>query len=260
MSYGPTPGWEGDPAQQQGFGQQAPHQDQTVAAGAYGGQPGQQAPPYSGQPGYGQPPSGQPGYGPPPSGQPEYAQAGYGQPGYAAPGYGQPGYGAGSYGTPPPNYLIWARIAAAGGVLFSLILGFPSALVAMSYGRKVRPQWESGQQQAAAAASRKARTWAIVATALDALGVVLLIVIIAAAAGSSNFNNPAVVAASIKTKLQQRIDNPASKFYDPGVKVTSVVCTRAGAHTDNCVDHFSNGQTATEVAVISNNGNSYLTH
>ena len=275
MSYGPTPGdGRGNPDERPASGQQPADQGQTWV-GPYGGQPGQQVPPGYGQPGYGQPGYGQPGYGQPGYDQPGYGQPGYGQPGYGAPGYGQPGYGApgygqpgygqpgygaGPYGPPPPSYLIWARIAAVGGVLFSLILGFPAALVAMNQARKVRPQWESGNQQAAVSASRKARTWAIVSTALDALGVVLLIVLIAGAAGSnSNFNNPAVVAASIKTQLQKRISNPSSQFYSPGVKVTSVVCTKTGAHTDQCVDHFSNGQTASEIAVISANGSSYAT-
>ena len=33
------------------------------------------------------------------------------------------GFGASAYGQAPPTYLIWARIAAAGGVLFNVILG-----------------------------------------------------------------------------------------------------------------------------------------
>jgi hypothetical protein len=171
-----------------------------------------------------------------------------------------PGYGAGPYGQPPPTYLIWARIAAAGGVLFSLILGLPSALVAMRYGRQVRQHWQTGNQQAAFDASRKAKIWAIVSTVLDALGVIVVIVLLAQSTSStSNFNNPAVLAASIKAQLQKRISDPSSTFYSPGLKVTSVVCTPAGTNTDHCVDHFSNGQTASETAVISANGERYLT-
>jgi hypothetical protein len=177
-----------------------------------------------------------------------------------ATGYVTPGYGVGPYGQ-PPTYLIWARIAAAGGVLFNLILGFPSALIALNYARQVRQQWESGNQQAALAASRKARIWAIVSTVLDLLGVIFLLVLITQAVSSnSSFNNPAVVAASIKTQLQRRISDPSSAFYSPGLKVTSVVCKPIGTHTDRCVDHFSNGQTVSEIAVISANGKSYLTH
>lgn len=232
MSDGPASGeWQGNPAEQQpAFGQQPAYQGPTVPATPGIGEPGQQVPP------------------------------GYGQPGYPAPGYVMPGYGASPYGQPPPTYLIWARIAAAGGVLFNLILGLPSALVAMNYGRKVRQHWESGNQQAALAASRMARIWAIVSTALDGLGVILLIVLVAAAGSKSNFNNPAVVAASIKVQLQKRISDPSSTFYSPGLKVTSVVCTPIGSNTDRCVDHFSNGQTASEIAVISANGAGYVTH
>jgi hypothetical protein len=248
MSYGPPGEWQGNAYEQQGSGQQ-PADQAPAWTGQYGGEPGQQVPP-----GYG-PNYGQPGYG-----QPGYAQPGYGQPGYGQPGYGQPGYGAGPYATPPPSYLVWARIAAVGGALFSLILGFPAALVAMSHARKVRRQWEAGNQQAAVSASRKARTWVIVSTALDALGVILLIALIAGTGSStSNFNNPAVVAASIKTQLQKRFSDPSSQFYSPGLKVTSVVCTQVGSHTDRCVDHFSNRTTASEIAVISADGNSYVT-
>jgi MFS family permease len=196
-------------------------------------------------PGYGQPGYGQPGYGPP-----------YGQPGHGPP-YGQPGYGT-PYGQPPPTHLIWARIALAGGVLFNLILGFPAGLIAQRYGRKVRPAWAAGDQAAAVSASRKARTWAIVSTVLDALGIILLIAVIAAGA-QSNYSNPSKVAAAIKTEIQQRISDPHSQYYSAGVTVTSVVCKRASANTDYCVDQFSNGQTATETAVISSNGASFTT-
>jgi Interferon-induced transmembrane protein len=189
-----------------------------------------------------------------PGQQPPFA----GQP---PPGYGQPGYGTGPYGPPPPTHLIWARIAVVGGVLFNLILGFPAGLVAVNYARKVRQHWESGQPEAAFAASRRARIWAIVSTVLDGLGVILLIAIVAQTAGpASNFNNPAVVAASIKTQLQKRISDPSSKFYSPGLKVTSVECRAVRTDTDRCTDHFSNGLTVTEIAVISANGESYLTH
>lgn len=183
----------------------------------------------------------------------------YGPPGPQGPGYGMPGYGAAPPGAPPPTHLIWARIAAGGGVLFSLILGFPAALVALHHARKVRPNWETGNQQAAFSESRKARTWSIVSTVLDALGVILVILLITGTASTSNFNTPSVVAASIKTQLQKRISDPSSQYYQPGLKVTSVVCTRAGAHTDHCVDYFSNGQTVSETAVISANGDSYET-
>jgi hypothetical protein len=184
----------------------------------------------------------------------------YGPPGPQGPGYAMPGYGVAPPGSPPPTYLIWARIAAGGGVLFSLILGFPAALIAMSHARKVRPHWETGNPQAALSESRKARTWSIVSTVLDGLGLILVIVLFSGQASTSNFNTPSVVAASIKTQLQARISNPSSQYYEPGLKVTSVVCAHAGAHTDNCVVHFSSGQTFSQTAVISANGDSYEAH
>jgi hypothetical protein len=189
---------------------------------------------------------------------------GYGQPAPPAPGYGMPGSGMPGYGTapqgqPPPSYLVWARIAAGGGVLFNLILGLPAALIAMNHARKVRPLWESGNRPAAVSESRKARTWAIVSTVLDALGVILVIAVIAAGASASNFNTPSVVAASIKTELQKRISDPGSQYYQPGLKVTSVACKASGTSTDVCLDTFSDGQTLTETVVISSNGQSYVT-
>ena len=195
---------------------------------------------------------------------PDYAEgslpSGYGQPWPGPPASGMPGYGTPPFGQQPPAHLVWARIAAAGGVLFNLILGLPSGLIAMRHARLVRVHWEAGNQAAAVSESRKARTWSIVATVFDALGVVLLVILIGASGSASNFNNPAVVAASIKTDLQQRISDPGSQYYVPGLKVTSVVCKSAGTDTDRCVDYFSNGQAASETAVISDNGQRYETH
>jgi hypothetical protein len=198
--------------------------------------------------------------GQPPSAAPwAYGQPGPGAPGYGAAGFGTPGFGPTPYGSPPPTYKAFAYIAAAGGVLFNLILGFPFGLIAVRHARRVRPYWESGNQQAAASASRKALTWAIVSSALDVLGILLLLLVIGSSSSPSNFNNPSVVAASIKTQLQKRISDPSGQYYLPGVTVTSVVCTSTTATTDNCVDHFSNGQTASETAVISDNGERYVT-
>jgi hypothetical protein len=196
---------------------------------------------------------------PPPASPWAYGQPGPQAPGYASPGFGTPGFAATPYGSPPPTYKVFAYIAAAGGVLFNLILGLPFGLIAIRHARKVRPSWESGNQPAAVSESRKALTWSIVSAVLDVLGIFVLILVISGSSSPSNFSNPAAVAASIKTQLQKRISDPGSQYYLPGVTVTSVVCTSTSVTTDNCVDHFSNGQTASEIAVISDNGNSYVT-
>jgi hypothetical protein len=206
--------------------------------------------------GQGEPPPGPPAPG---FGTPSYGAPSYGTPSYSAPGSGIPGYGVPQYGKPPPTHLIWARLAAVGGVLFNLILGLPTAIVAMRHGRKVRELWEAGDQWGAVKASKKARNWAIASTALDGLGVIFLVVVIATSYTAATFNNPATVAASIKTQLQKRISDPKSPYYTPGLKVTSVVCRSTGSHTDTCVDHFSNGKTYSEIAVISADGSSYQT-
>jgi len=181
-------------------------------------------------------------------------------PAYGAPPSYPGQFGYGSPGGPPPTYRAWGIIAAVGGVLFNLILGLPAALVAQRYSKKVTGLWAAGDPQAAIGASKKARTWLIAATVLDAIGLVLSVVLIAAAATSqSQFSNPSAVAASIKTQLQQRLSDSSSQYYERGVTVTSVVCTSSGTNTDRCVDTFSDGQTGSETAVISNHGASYST-
>jgi hypothetical protein len=201
MSYGPTPGGEqddlsGTPTQYPGYpGQPGPAdpngwaQEQQPPPGygapsygppAYGQQPtygqptyGQSAygqqPPYGGQPTYGQP-----GYGPPPyGGQPMYGQPGHGMPMYPQPGYGPPMYPP--QGPKPPTYGAWAVSAIVGGVLFSLLVGLPTAIVGYTYGSKSSKAWAAGDVQTAASASRKARGWLTASTIFEALGVILVI-------------------------------------------------------------------------------------
>ena len=184
MSYGPTSGsgqddlagaqspYPGQPGygQQPMYGQQPTYgQEPTYGQPAYG-----QQPPYVGQPTYGQPGYGQPPYG----GQPTYGQPGYGQPGYGMPAYPQPGYGGPIYPPPgpqPPTYGSWAVSAIVGGVLFSLLVGLPTAIVGLNYGSKVRRAWAAGDVQGAASASRKARGWLTASTIFELLGVILVI-------------------------------------------------------------------------------------
>jgi hypothetical protein len=125
-----------------------------------GDPPGGAMPPPPGD--YGAPPPGG-GYGAYPSG------GGYGQPGYGQPGYGQP------YGKPPSTYRAWAITSIVCGVLFSLIIGLPCGLVALSNSRRVQSAWQVGDVQRAAKASKRALTWAIVATIFDVLGLILVI-------------------------------------------------------------------------------------
>lgn len=91
-----------------------------------------------------------------------------------------PSYGAppGAYGKPPPSYRAWAITCIVCGVLFSIIVGLPCALVALHYSRKVQPAWNVGDQQGAAKASRRAMIWAIVSTVFEALGLILVITLI----------------------------------------------------------------------------------
>jgi Interferon-induced transmembrane protein len=199
MTYGPYPGGEqDDPA-----GTQSAYPGQSDPASPPGWAQGQQPPPGYGQPTYGPPgygqQYGQPGYGQPGYGQPTYGQQppygygqqygqpgygqqygppGYGQPGYGVPAYPQAGYGAPMYppsGPQPPTYGPWAVSAIVGGVLFSLLIGLPTAIVGYTYGTKVSKAWAVGDAQGAAVASRKARGWLTASTIFELLGVILVI-------------------------------------------------------------------------------------
>jgi hypothetical protein len=182
-----------------------------------------------------------------------YAMSADGQPGNGRPGYSQPG-------PPPPTYLVWQIIASVCGVLFNVILGLPAARIGRRYSSKAAELWASGDQQEAFSASRKARGWLIAATVLDAIGLLLCIVIILQTFGPHpDYSKPSVVAASIKSQLQQRLGDESSQYYDPFVTVTSVVCTRSGASTDHCVVTLSTGQTAATTAVILDNGKGFRT-
>jgi hypothetical protein len=140
---------------------------------APGGPPGGAMPPPPG--GYGDSPGGG-GYGTPPGGGYGTPGGGYGTPGggYGTPpGYG--GYGQAPYGKPPSTYRAWVITAIVCGVLFSLIIGLPCALVALSNSRRVQSAWNVGDVQRAAKASRRTMTWVIVATIFEALGLILVI-------------------------------------------------------------------------------------
>jgi hypothetical protein len=130
---------------------------------------------------------------PPPPGGYGDQPGGYGAPGggYGAPGggYGVPpgygGYGQAPYGKPPSTYRAWAIVCVVCGVLFSLIIGLPCALVSLSYSRRVQSAWQVGDMQRAAKASKRAMTWAIVATIFDVLGLIVVIALFSHGGASS---------------------------------------------------------------------------
>jgi hypothetical protein len=119
-------------------------------------------PPYQGQP-YGQAPPGQPYPGQPYSGG-AYPGGTYG----AVP----------SYAKAPPTYMYWAMTASVVGLLFSTFLGLPAGITATRYARKVRPAWDGGHPTESVRLSKRALTWAIVATVLDVLGLILFIALV----------------------------------------------------------------------------------
>ena len=143
-----------------------------------------------------------PGYGPPTYGPPTYGPPTYGPPGYGPFMYYPPGYGPPMYPPPgprPPTYEGWAVSALVGGVLFSLLVGLPTAIAGKVYGTKVTRLWASGDMQGAYSASRRARGWLTASTVFDLLGLILVIFLIATHASSSPayYSRPSVVPVSI---------------------------------------------------------------
>jgi hypothetical protein len=271
MSYGPVPGEEhGYPAQTtpQDFGGLPPYPGQAEPAGPPGWAQGQVPPP-----GYGQPTYGQPGYGPPT--YPPYPQSAYGQPGYGPPIYGQPmypqpGYGPPIYGQPgpqPPTYRAWGVTATVSGVLFSLLLGLPTAIVGVTYGSKVTKAWASGDVQGAYNASRKARGWLTASTVFDAIGFVVVVLLLALTVThgsgapasfnpSGTFSTPlqeqqeqiqsGVGQTPIQEQMEQRLVSQSDPFPSaPGLTIKSVICRPAGPDSQTCTWTTSDGQTKT---------------
>jgi len=107
------------------------------------------------------------------------------------------------------------------------------------------------------------RAWLIGSAALGAIGLIGIIVctmlIMHPSSSQPNYNNPSVVAASIKTQVQHRLSDQSGQYYEPGVTVTSVICTPSGTSTDRCVTTLSNGVAFTNTAVILGNGAGFRT-
>jgi hypothetical protein len=246
MSYGYTPGGEQDnPA-----GASSPYPGQPGPAGPPGWAPGQPPPP-----GYGPPPQyPPPGYGPPAYGQPMYGQPAYGPPQYPPPGYGMPGYGPPMYaqpGPPPPTYGGWGVTATIGGVLFSLLVGLPTAIVGLTYGSKVSRLWASGDAAGAYRASRKARGWLTASTVFDLLGLILVAFLIITHVSSSpaGFTNQTVVPTQVSVLPPPAPTQFIQQFY-PGLDITSMTCSSSGPNTEICTATLSNGQTVTQAVSV----------
>lgn len=98
--------------------------------------------------------------------------------------YGHPPGAAALPGVPPPTYRAWETTAVICGVLFNIILGLPTALIARSYRKRASELWARGDGPGAIRASRKARAWLMASIALDVIGLVLSIVFVLHAPGS----------------------------------------------------------------------------
>jgi Interferon-induced transmembrane protein len=95
--------------------------------------------------------------------------------------YNMPGYGGypPPQAPPPPNHLVWA-------ILSTLFCCLPLGIVSIVFAAQVNSKWAAGDYGGAQSASNSARTWAMVATILGAIGAVLWIIVYAAALSSSN--------------------------------------------------------------------------
>ena len=92
----------------------------------------------------------------------------------------QPVYGAPVAGGPPPNYLVWAII--------SIFLCWPLGIPAIIFSTQVNTKWQQGDVAGANDSSGKAKTFALWATILGAVGVIVWVIwffFIAAAATST---------------------------------------------------------------------------
>lgn len=109
----------------------------------------------------------------------------------------------------------------------------------------------------------RSRVWLVASTMVGAIGLIGIVVCTALLARTSNpqpnYNNPSAVAASIKTQVQHRLSDQSGQYFEPGVTVTSVVCTPSGTSTDQCVTTLSNGVSFTNTAVILGNGSGFRT-
>ena len=109
----------------------------------------------------------------------------------------------------------------------------------------------------------RSRIWLIGSTVVGAIGLIGIIVctvlIMHTSSSRPNYNNPSVVAASLKALVQQRLSDQSGQYFEPGVTVTSVVCTPSGTSTDHCLTTLSNGVTFTNTALILGNGTGFRT-
>lgn len=73
-------------------------------------------------------------------------------------------------GIKPSNYLVWA-------ILATIFCCLPFGIVGIVFAAKVNDLWNSGQYQASLEASRKAKTWTLIAIGVGILSAVLYFVL-----------------------------------------------------------------------------------
>jgi hypothetical protein len=75
------------------------------------------------------------------------------------------------------------------------------------------------------------------------------------------YHNMLTLAAGLEEVVNQRLADPTSTYYRTGVTVTDVVCVvdPQQANDAECVANFSDGTSGSDTAVVSADGNTFVT-
>ena len=92
------------------------------------------------------------------------------------------------------------------------------------------------------------------------IGIISGIKTLSGSGSTSSFNDPAQVAAVIKSQVNQKLTDRSGPDYQPGLTVTSVTCTKSGNNTDSCLIRLSDGSTLPAIATISDGGSRVAYH
>jgi hypothetical protein len=100
----------------------------------------------------------------------------------------------------------------------------------------------------------------IVVMVAGIIGIISGIRTLSGSGSTSSFNDPAQVAAVIKSQVNQKLTDRSGPDYQPGLTVTSVTCTKSGNNTDSCLIRLSDGSTLPAIATISDGGSRVAYH
>jgi len=70
----------------------------------------------------------------------------------------------------------------------------------------------------------------------------------AAAPGPQGYRDPAILEHALKSMLAKRLGNPSGQYYEPGLKVKSVLCVDTSKTAATCLYKLSGGQAGSRSA------------